>query len=178
MRIRHVLILLSVLAVGCGKSANTSDLKNYVDGVLSTPNGQIEPIPTFKPYELFSYDASHLRSPFMLPEAIEQEKKKISIDSGMKPDLDRAKEYLEQFDLPSLQMVGNLRRPEQEMWALIKDPRGNVVRLKVGEYLGKNHGKVTSIEEGVVNITELVPNGIGAWIERPRAMVIQEKVGE
>ena len=173
-------VLFSLLLVGCGQSpADTKDLAKFMQSTLASSKGKIAPIPAFKNYELFSYDASPLRSPFSLPDAIANEKKEnININSGVEPDPDRVKEYLEQFELSSLRMVGNLQKPGGDLWALISDPKGNVVRIKRGEYMGKNHGRVDEIQDGLINIVEIVPNGLGGWLERPKAIAIKGVAGE
>jgi type IV pilus assembly protein PilP len=61
------LLILASLLTACGVSSGTTDLKQFVDGVMSQPRGVIEPLPVFEPYEAFSYSATGLRSPFDLP---------------------------------------------------------------------------------------------------------------
>ncbi|MNP76837.1 Pilus assembly protein, PilP [compost metagenome] len=47
---------------------------------------------------------------------------------------------------------------------------GAVHRLKVGDYLGRNEGRVVSVSETRVEVVELVPDGQGAWLERPHSL--------
>ena len=172
-----VLASVSVLLSACSGSSDTADLKRFVDDTLNKPRGRIEPIPVFKPYEFFSYSAAGLRSPFELPVIVDTE---ISVQAGsnIRPDLERPKEHLEQYALGALSMVGTLARDDGVLWALVKDGDNSVVRVKEGNYMGQNHGHILSISEYRINLIEIVPNGIGGWIERPRTLALEGLGGE
>ena len=170
-------ILLTAALSGCSQSTDTSDLKQFVDRVLSTPRGRIDPIPVFKPYELFSYNASALRSPFALPYNA-NDLQSVKATTDIRPDPDRAREYLEQFSLDNLVMVGTMQKPGNALWALVRDGNGGVVRVQRGEYMGQNHGRVVGITESKINLIEIVPNGLGGWLERPRALALYGQTGE
>jgi type IV pilus assembly protein PilOP len=47
-----------------------------------------------------------------------------------------------------------------------------VYRLAVGDYLGRDHGRVTAIDERHLELVELFPDEQGAWLERPRTLVL------
>ena len=51
----------------------------------------------------------------------------------------------------------------------------SVHRVKVGDYLGRNHGRITGIEENRVDVVEIVPDGEGGWLERPRTLSLAER---
>jgi len=70
-------------------------------------------------------------------------------------------------------MVGTLEQ-SATMWALIKDGEGSIHRVKTGNYMGKNYGKILAITEHQVDILEIVPNGMGAFIERPASIALSE----
>ena len=55
--------------------------------------------------------------------------------SAIKPDENRAKEFLEQFTFDSLRMVGTLERGGDD-WTLIQDPEGGVHRVQSGTSWG------------------------------------------
>ena len=165
------------LLTACSGPEDTSDLKSFVEQTLNKPRGRVEPIPVFKPYEFFSYSATGLRSPFELPIVADTE---INVQPGsdISPDLERPKEHLEQYVLGSLSMVGTLAREDGVLWALIKDGDNSVVRVKEGNYMGQNHGRILSISEYRINLIEIVPNGLGGWIERPRTLALEGLGGE
>jgi type IV pilus assembly protein PilP len=49
-----------------------------------------------------------------------------------------------------------------------------VHRLKVGDYLGRNDGRIVAISATQVDVVEIVPDGQGAWLERPRTITLKE----
>jgi len=171
-------VALVALVSGCSNSANNGDLQQFVADVMAKPRGRIEPIPEFKPYESFSYSASALRSPFSLPVVVNEAKDVGTNGFDIRPDMDRAKEYLEQFSIGQLAMVGTLQKPQGDLWALIQDGNGGVVRTKQGEYMGQNHGRIVSIMTDRINLIEIVPDGNGGWLERPRTVVLEGLSGE
>jgi type IV pilus assembly protein PilP len=52
---------------------------------------------------------------------------------------------------------------------------GGVHRMKVGDYLGRNDGRIISITDAQVDVVELVPDGEGGWLERPRTIPLKER---
>jgi len=52
---------------------------------------------------------------------------------------------------------------------------GGVYRMKVGDYLGRNHGRIVSISDSQVDVVEIVPDGEGTWLERPRSISLKER---
>jgi len=165
--------LLAILSVGvlvsaCAR-ANFADLDEFMASKRDRPGGVIAPIPTFKAYEAFSYSATTLRSPFDRPVEV-REIAQLQAISAIKPDDSRAKEFLEQFTFDSLSMVGTLER-DGVSWTLIGDPQGGVHRVKVGNFLGRHHGKIVEMTETYVAVVEIVSDGTkDGWVERPRTI--------
>ena len=168
--IRTVLLccVSGVLLAGCS-SDGFSDLDSFMDEKRSRPGGIIAPIPTFKAYEAFAYSATTLRSPFDRPIEV-REIAQLQAIAAIKPDENRSKEFLEQFTLDSLRMVGTLSRDDTN-WTLVKDPQGGVHRVKVGNYLGRHHGKIVDMTDTYVGVVEIVSDGTpDGWVERPRTV--------
>lgn len=146
-----------------------SDLDEFMAEKRARPGGIIAPIPTFKAYEAFAYSATALRSPFDRPIEV-REIAQLQAIASIKPDENRAKEFLEQFTFDSLRMVGTLERGEVN-WTLIKDPSGGVHRVKAGNYLGRHHGKIVDMTDTYVAVVEIVSDGTeDGWVERPRTI--------
>lgn len=70
-------------------------------------------------------------------------------------------------------MVGTLAN-KGGSFALIRGGDG-VHRVRVGDYLGRNHGRIVSITADAVEVIELVPDGEDGWLERPRTLALQER---
>jgi type IV pilus assembly protein PilP len=67
-------------------------------------------------------------------------------------------------------MVGTLERGGED-WALIKDPEGGIHRVQVGNFLGRNHGKIVELTETYLAVVEIVTDGTSdGWVERPRTI--------
>jgi type IV pilus assembly protein PilP len=44
-----------------------------------------------------------------------------------------------------------------------------------GNYLGRNFGKITAVNNVEVEVLETVPDGKGGWINRPRTLGMNEE---
>nr|WP_019363988.1 type 4a pilus biogenesis lipoprotein PilP [Pseudomonas luteola] len=163
-------LLLAALS-GCGGGDDVSDLQSYMDEVRARPKGSIEPLPQFQPYEPFAYGAADMRSPFQPPIKIDLTAKQRG-SKNIKPDETRPKQFLEGFNIETFQMVGTLSNASGR-FALIKGA-GGVHRVKVGDYLGRNDGRIVSITESKIDVIEIVPDGEGGWLERPRTLSLIE----
>jgi type IV pilus assembly protein PilP len=156
------------LLSACG-GRDFADLDAFMAEKLARPGGIIAPIPTFQAYEPFAYSATTLRSPFERPIEV-RELAQLQAISAVKPDKNRPKEFLEQFTLDSLQMVGRLERG-QGAWTLIRDPEGGVHRVTVGNYLGRHDGKIMEMTDSYIAVVEIVSDGTeDGWVERPRTL--------
>jgi len=171
MFLRSVFLVSILLVSGCGGS-DFSDLQGYMDEVRARPKGEIEPLPKFQPYESFTYSAAALRSPFQPPIKLEMaDRQKGSKD--VKPDETRTKQFLEGFNIENFVMVGTLAN-DAGTFALVSGA-GGVHRVRVGDYLGRNHGRIIAVDESKVDVIEIVPDGEGGWLERPRSLSIKER---
>jgi type IV pilus assembly protein PilP len=166
------LVLFTLLLAGCGDAGDFADLKAFMAEVKAKPPGNIEPIPRFAPYQAFAYEASALRSPFQPPVKVDL----VHREKGsklLKPDPNRVKQFLEGFNIEQFEMVGTLSN-DSGSFALISGA-GGVHRVKVGDYLGRNDGKIISISDSQIDVVEIVPDGEGGWLERPRSISLKER---
>jgi len=167
--LRTIAVLLLASALTACAQRDFSDLDRFMAEKRARPGGIIEPIPTFKAYEAFAYGATRLRSPFDRPIEV-REITQLQAISAIRPDEDRAREFLEQYTFDSLLMVGTLERGGDE-WALIQDPVGGIHRVRVGNYLGRNHGRIVELTETYLAVVEIVSDGTeDGWVERPRTI--------
>lgn len=163
---RAILILSFMGLSAC--SNNLDELKQKVAEIKARPGERIDPLPEIKPYEAFKYDASGERSPF-IPSA----SAKSNLATSSRPDIKRPREFLEQFPLDTLQMVGTLQL-QGRTFGLLQGKDGLVHRIQVGNYLGQADGRVTGITNNKVSVLELVADGLGGYIERPAALSLKE----
>lgn len=165
-----LMALLLPLLISC--TARQDDLNRYIAEVKARPAAPIPPIPAVKTYTPYKYDGLAGRDPFRSStsegsdEVVAGPKK-----AGPRPDLQRTREYLERFELDTLTMVGTFAK-ESSNWVLIRDPDRVVHRVSVGNYMGKNHGKVNSIKPNEVTLSEFIADGTGGWIVRDASMAL------
>ena len=170
--IRLVSLFGFVAIAGCASNGDTSDLNGYIAQIKARPQGTIEPLPPVRTFDPFIYGATALRSPFDEPVAVKTIEG--TRDPDVKPDPTRVKDFLESFNLDSLAMVGTLEQ-NGALWALIRDPSGGIHRVTVSNYVGKNHGKITSATTTQIDLVEIVGDGLGGWVQRPRTIKLSEK---
>jgi type IV pilus assembly protein PilP len=169
MLAKHRLILCAALAplLLTGLSACSSaddELERFIEDTKKEPGGRVQPLPEVKPYDQFTYSAMSLRSPFQPGGASGS-----AATSGLRPDSRRNREFLEQFSLDTLKMVGTLRLGGV-MYGLVQTKDKLVHRVVVGNYIGQADGKITEITASKIVLTEIVPDGLGGYMERPAAL--------
>lgn len=174
MRQARSLVAIGVMLAlgGCGGGSEFPDIDQYMADVKAVPQGVIEPIPTFQPYRPFTYAAAGMRAPFDIPVKI-KDIASLAPLATVKPDPDRSKEFLENFNIEALVMVGTLSRGGQ-LWGLVDDSQGGVHRVTVGNYMGRNNGKIVELTESYISLKEIVPNGADSWVERPRTLKLKD----
>ena len=170
MRASYLIFFVSLLVSGCG-GEEFQDLRDFVKTAGADMRGKVEPPPDISPYEPFTYENdTQLQDPFKprKPGA------RSSPSSGQnQPNLDRAKEELEDFPLESLKMVGYLFQ-KNIGHALIRSVEGKVYRVKAGNYIGQNFGQITAVSETEVKVKEMVQDSAGDWSERESNLQLME----
>ncbi len=166
--LRPAIISFSLLTISAC-SQDVSDLQTFIAQTKSSHVGSVKPIPQFKPYDSFSYSAAELRDPFVANVDLDDDDTTKS--SLLNPDSSRPRQPLEIFPLDTLSMVGTLEQNEQ-LWGLIKDPQNIVHRIQVGNYMGQSEGRIIEINDSAVHLVEIVPDGIGGYIERDASIAI------
>ena len=167
-------LCLLVLLSAC-TSTDTSDLQNFIEEVRASQKGRIDPIPSFTEPQPVDYTVAHLRDPFIKWSDPEQPSGGCrDKEDCVQPIENRRKEVLEQFPLDTLRMVGTLNN-EEGHWAVVQSPDGMVHKVQVGNYMGQNHGRITEIGENGIKLVELVPDGLGGWLQRDAALALTEE---
>jgi type IV pilus assembly protein PilP len=168
---RHRLIACAALAyslvTGLAACSSADDeLDRFIEDTKKQPGGRVQPLPEVKPYETFVYAAMDKRSPFV-PSG------PSGPNSGLRPDTKRNREFLEQFSLDTLKMVGTLHLGKTT-YGLVQSKDKLVHRVVVGNYIGQADGRITEITPSKIVLTEIVPDGLGGYIERPAALSLSE----
>jgi type IV pilus assembly protein PilP len=173
-RISRSAFTLLCLALGCAAAALSAcssaddELARFIEDTKHEPGGRVEPLPEIKPYQTFVYAASDMRSPF-LPSSPGSG----AGLAGVRPDQKRNREFLEQYSLDTLKMVGTLRLGGQ-MFGLVETKDGLVHRVTTGNHMGQAEGKITDISPSKISLVEIVPDSLGGYMERPAALGLNE----
>ena len=168
LRIAAVALALTGLTA-CDR--DMSDLERYVEKTKDRPGGRIDPLPPVKEYRLYRYVADGRRSPFTptKPDTAE-----AGENSGSELiNNNRNREILETFPLDTMRMVGTLTLAGKD-YALVQSTDGIIHRVVAGNYMGQNHGRVVSISDSEISLTEVVPNGMGGYMQRQAAVALSE----
>lgn len=153
---------LLVAAAVSGCSSEQEELEQWVAQVKKRPGGRIEPLPEIKAYETFAYNAGDQRSPFSMAAP-------AGPGGSVRPDAKRNREFLEQFSLDTLSMVGTLKLGGR-YFGLVQTKDGLVHRVQPGQYMGQNDGKITTVSDSKISLVEIVPDGMGGYMERTAAI--------
>jgi type IV pilus assembly protein PilP len=165
-RVICAVVLASGAAAGC--SGGQSDLQKWIAETKKKPGGRIQALPEVKPYESFVYSAGNLRSPFQPVGP--------SVgggQAGLRPSSQRNREFLEGFSLDTLKMVGTFKVGGR-FYGLVQSKDGLVHKIQPGNYLGQNDGKVTEISGSKISLVEIIPDGLGGYIERPASLSLTD----
>jgi type IV pilus assembly protein PilP len=165
MRAPIVLLSITVASLLAGCSGRDADLSSFIENTRKEPGGRVEPLPEVKPYDTYVYSSSNMRSPFMPGGS--------RTTGAQRPEGTRNREFLEQFSLDTLKMVGTLHIDGRD-FGLVQVPDGRVQRVLVGNHAGQNDGRITDITPTKISLTELVPDGLGGYVERSAAIALNE----
>ena len=168
IRLLCVALACAAYAAVTGCSSADDELQRFADDTKKEPGGRVEPLPEIKPYETFVYAASDLRSPF-LPSSPGSG----AGLGGLRPDQKRNREFLEQYSLDTLKMVGTLRLGGS-IYGLVQTKDGLVHRVTTGNHIGQAEGKITEISPSKISVVEIVPDSVGGYMERPAALALNE----
>jgi type IV pilus assembly protein PilP len=165
-------VLIAAL-VGCTRGVTSTpgdapNLEKWVAEVKARPAPPLPPLPVMQQFETFEYAAYALRDPFSTAFT------DADNGSGPRPDRQRRRQTLEQFPLDSLDMVGTLGKGAGVI-ALVMAPDKVTYRVRPGNYMGQNDGRVTGVFEDRIELVELVPDGAGGWLERPASVALEDQ---
>jgi type IV pilus assembly protein PilP len=162
----------AALLAACG-GEEQGELRQELAAMTKDLRGKVDPLPQVRSYEPVPYKGESMLDPFVPGRiVVTQAAGGGGSGGGVQPDLNRPKEPLEAFPLEQLQMVGTLAQ-NKDMYALVR-AGSNLFRVKKGNYMGPNFGVITAIDEGQINLKEVVQDSGGDWVERSTTVQMQE----
>jgi type IV pilus assembly protein PilP len=161
------------LLAACG-GEEQGELRQELVAMTKDLRGKVDPLPQVRTYEPVPYKGESLVDPFVPGRIVIASASGGGAGGGggVQPDLNRPKEPLEAFPLDAIQMVGTLSQ-KKDMYALVRAGT-NLFRVKKGNYMGQNFGLITAIEEGAINLKEVVQDSGGDWVERNTTLQMSE----
>ncbi len=173
--VAKVLWLMLAASALSACDSGQEDLQRWMAEQRAQVKPSIAPISEPKKFTPQAYTEASAFEPFnilKLTQALRRESNQPSTSELIAPELARRKEPLEAFPLDSMAMVGSMNRNGQPVALLRVDKL--LYKVRVGEYLGLNYGRITRINETESALREIVQDAAGEWIERVATLQLQE----
>ncbi|MDP3267721.1 MAG: pilus assembly protein PilP [Legionella sp.] len=139
-----------VLLTAC--TDDNQDLTQYIESVkLHKPQTEIR-LPQLKPM------------PYVKPYLKQSSRNPFTLDNLSGSEDDANKESINEFALEELKFAGSLSM-EGQIWALISLPNAKVIRLGIGDYIGRNHGRIRQITFEQIILEEKIKTA-GRWVKK------------
>jgi type IV pilus assembly protein PilP len=160
-----ILLASSTLLVSC--SSGDEDLIRYIYRTKQKKARSIEPLPSFSKAEKFLYpEKVRRRNPFRFKSQKQEDNKQYA------PNQNRPKMPLENFSLDALKFVGTIQDGSIK-WGLVAQPNGKIVRIRAGDYMGENYGKILKITDKALLLQETVKVG-GQWKQEKTTIALNK----
>ena len=163
------MVILILLLTGC------SDRIDFVEQAMNQIRNETAPPIDLPPktelIEGFIYSASMLRSPFLPPSLVKLKAPTVVIDNSIRPDTNRIKESLEQYDIAKLTFRGMIISPEGQKYALIQRPDNSIASVKVGNYIGLYDGRIVEIASTQIDFIEILPSSGAGFVESSQSLI-------
>ena len=172
-----LLLLLAAAGLIAGCEGENQELQAWMDQQRREVRPKVQPLAAPKKFDPVPYANAQQIDPFSsqkLTVAIKQESRQPN--SLLAAELSRRKEPLEAFSLDMMAMVGSVSKAGVP-FALLKVDN-LLYRVRPGDYVGQNYGRVTRITETEVVLREIVQDAAGEWIERSATLQLQERAQE
>ena len=164
------LFILMVLLAGCSENA---EIKEWMEQAKQQTKAAIPSISEPETFTPFSYGRKDSIDPFNpVKLSVALAKLRAQSGKGIRPNLDRRREALEQYPLDAVKMVGVLQKPGLTYAVLQVDKA--IFQVKVGNYVGQNFGMITDVTETGVDLKEIAQDAAGEWVERKARLELQE----
>jgi len=165
MRLRLLAVLgAALLLAGCG-DGDVQEVRDWMKKVERETVPAVKPLPEPKDFVPYAYQPGAAIEPFSETKLL-NELARVAANSPnpLQPDAGRVREVLENYPLDTMRMVGTLQKAGVN-YALVQID-ASIFQVKAGQRIGQNHGLVTRISEGAIDIREVVQDPTGDWVAR------------
>ena len=166
-------LVAAVLPGLAGCSVSEDELQAWTEQQRREVKFGMQALPAPTRFEPHPYEGQSGTDPFdahRLRSAMKVESAQAS--PRLAAELRRRREPLEAYELEAMAMAGTLLRQGRSVALVSVDKMLYQVRL--GDYMGQNNGRVVKIEEGRIELREVVQEASGEWVERTASIQAQE----
>lgn len=157
---------------GCG-DGDVQEVKQWMNETRAKSRVVVPKLAEPKTFTPFVYAVTNEVDPFNSQKlSVALAKQQAVSNNGLKPDFTRRKEALEAYPLDTIVMVGTLQKPGVN-YALLRADK-TLYQAKAGNYIGQNFGRITKVTESEVELSEIVRDAAGEWVERKAKLELQE----
>lgn len=165
-----LVVVLALLLSACSDQPRTQEIERKLQEFKDKPSGRIDPLPEFPEPVIARYTQGNQRDPFtpdrrLLPQVT------APLDTGLAPDPDRRRSPLEQWSLSELSLRGVMQKGNQ-IRGLVLTPDRQLVTVKEGDFMGRDHGRITAIHSNSIELVELIHDNQGGWQERNQELTL------
>jgi type IV pilus assembly protein PilP len=171
---RILIILFMTLPLFSCIEADIEDLSKFVADAKSRTYPINDKIPTLKKIDALAFTQNSSRNPFSEPQAEVVAPIANAPKSCPQPNFERRKQALEMYSLDNLIMRGTIN-VDDETWGLVQVSGGELHKVRIGYYLGLNHGKVLKVTKNEIELLELAADMDGCWQERVTQIALQSE---
>ena len=171
----HVIALFAAAALlaGCG-DGGVGETRAWMKEVEGRTVSKVKPLPEPKTFQPHAYLPGEALDPFDQTKLLgELARMAQASGNANQPDLERPKELLETFPLDMMRMVGTMQKGGVT-YALVQVER-SLYRVRSGQRIGQNYGRITRVSEGAIEIKESVQDATGDWVERMAHIELQHR---
>ncbi len=163
-------LAVCLMLSGCSDESN-DELTQWMTDQRKQQKVRLPPIAAPKKFVPQAYKADEAEDPYSpqrLSQALRKEIKPTADTSVLvKPELERQaklKQPLESVPLDAMSFVGQIIKDGAAV-ALLR-VNGLLYRVKPGDYLGQNFGKILAVSDTDISLREIVQDTEGEWSER------------
>ncbi|PWI33181.1 fimbrial protein [Vibrio albus] len=165
IKLNKSLLAWGVICGLAGCQANDDSIDLFIAQTELAAKRQIDELVPAGQFVATPYTQRKERGPFMLPQAALIHSQPMTKVNCWQPKLRKKAGKLERFPLEKLRLKGVMGN-KSSVSGLIQTPDGAVHKVKSGQYLGLNHGKVVKVTARHLIIQETLPDGLGCWQQR------------
>ncbi|RZA33588.1 MAG: pilus assembly protein PilP [Lysobacteraceae bacterium] len=163
---------VAALLAGCG-DGDVQEVRDWMKQIERETVPAVKPLPEPKEFVPYAYNPGKAVEPFSDAKLLNEMARMASSGTNpLQPDDSRPREVLENYPLDIMRMVGTLQKGGVS-YALVQIDAA-IFQVKAGQRIGQNHGLVTRISEGAIDIREVMQDATGDWVERKATIELAE----